>query len=77
MNELREVLIPNYDRHEAAASRMIHDTDNNHDQKLSKDEMLNNDQYFMSLIPGEMWRQYSAAGMSGGDHTTPSSHDEF
>ncbi|XP_075677461.1 reticulocalbin-1-like [Dermatophagoides pteronyssinus] len=75
MNELTEWLIPNFDRHEAESQRMIQDTDNDHDQKLNEKELLQNNQYFLSLIPGEMWRQYSNAGAESA--TTASSHDEF
>ncbi|KAH7645355.1 actin-related 3-like protein [Dermatophagoides farinae] len=75
MTELSEWLIPSYDRHEAEATRMIHDTDNDHDQKLNQQELLGNNQYFLSLIPGEMWRQYSQ--QTDGDSTTAATHDEF
>lgn len=75
MNELTEWLIPNFDRHEAESQRMIQDTDNDYDQKLNEKELLQNNQYFLSLIPGEMWRQYSNAGAESA--TTASSHDEF
>lgn len=74
MNELTEWLLPSYDRHEAEAARMVQATDENQNQKLDKDELLKNDQFFLSLIPGEMWREFP---ISGDGSTTPSSHDEF
>lgn len=70
--ELSEWLTPNYDRHEAEALRMIHDTDDNQDQRLNQSELIKNDEYFISLIPPEYWRRYA-----GGDVTPPTGHDEF
>jgi len=72
--ELNEWLVPDYDKHEAEAVRMIHDTDDNQDQLLDKEELLKNDDYFLNLIPAEFWRRYSDAGEST---TASSAHDEF
>ncbi|XP_017478679.1 PREDICTED: calumenin-A-like [Rhagoletis zephyria] len=74
LEELNEWLVPNYDRHEAEAVRMIHDTDTNGDQALNHDEVFTNDEYFLNLIPAEFWRRYSDAG----DTTTvPTNHQEL
>lgn len=71
--ELKEWLTPDFDRHEAEAMRMIHDTDDNQNQKLDKDELVGNDHYYLSLIPADMWKRYAAYGT-----TTPvPKHDEF
>lgn len=51
---------------------MIQEADSNHDHKLSQDEVLQNDEYMLSLIPAEFWRRYDTTG------TTPMPvHDEF
>jgi len=71
---LNEWLLPDYDKHEAEAMRMIHDTDDNQDQLLDREEVVKNDDYFLNLIPSEFWRRYSDVG----ETTTSSSvHDEF
>lgn len=70
---MTEWLLPSYDRHEAEAMRMIHDTDDNQDQLLNEEEIINNDDYFYSIIPGEYWRKYTDLHAS----TEPTLHDEF
>lgn len=72
--ELKEWLTPDYDQHDAEAQRMLHDTDDNQDQKLSKDEMLNYEDYYLGLIPPEYWRKHQQYLDST---TTPVPHDEF
>lgn len=74
LEELNEWLVPSYDRHEAEAVRMIHDTDTNGDQMLNHDEVFTNDDYFLSLIPAEFWRRYSDTGDST---TVPTNHQEL
>ncbi len=70
--ELKEWLIPNYDRHEAESWRLISVGDQNHDEKLSKEELLQYQEHYLSLIPPEFWNRFS-----GAETTTPTTHDEF
>ena len=74
IGELNEWLVPDYDKHEAEAVRMIHDTDNDHDQLLNRDEIVKNEDYFLNLIPAEFWRRYSYMDEST---TVSPTHDEF
>jgi len=70
--EWKEWLIPNYDKHEAETWRLISVGDQNQDEKLSKDEFVQNQEHYLTLIPPEFWSRYSAD-----ETTTPTPHDEF
>ncbi|XP_054168188.1 calumenin-like [Oppia nitens] len=72
-DELKEWLVPSYDKHEAESWRLIQEGDHNQDEKLSLDELLESQDRYLSLIPPEFWHQYND------DHstTTPSTHEEL
>ncbi|CAG2118332.1 unnamed protein product [Medioppia subpectinata] len=73
-DELKEWLVPTYDRHEAESWRLIQSGDQNQDEKLSKEELLEYQDQYLSLIEPEFWHKYNA------DHTTtpsPSNHEEL
>jgi len=71
-DELKEWLVPNYDKHEAESWRLISVGDQNQDEKLSKEELLEHSEQYLSLIPPEFWNRFS-----GSETTTPTVHDEF
>uniref|UniRef100_A0A4Q8K2X6 Reticulocalbin-3 n=1 Tax=Liphistius sp. SGP-2016 TaxID=1905180 RepID=A0A4Q8K2X6_9ARAC len=67
--EMREWVVPTYDRSEAEAWRLISIADADQDSKLSKDDIAKYHEYFLTLLPPEYWVQE--------DPTESSRHDEF
>ncbi|XP_071036878.1 calumenin [Parasteatoda tepidariorum] len=67
--EMREWVVPTYDRSEAEAWRLISIADQDQDSKLSRDEIGTYHEYFLTLLPPEYWVQE--------DPTESSKHDEF
>jgi len=71
-DELKEWLVPTYDRHEAESWRLISVGDQNQDEKLSKEELIQSQDQYLSLIPPEFWHRFNE------QTTTPlPKHDEF
>lgn len=71
--ELKEWLVPSYDRHEAEAARLISIGDENGDNKLSRHEILKKYDEYLSLIPAEFWNRYNLDDVT----TVATVHDEF
>lgn len=59
-DEVRDWLIPPYDRHEAESWRLISLGDKSGDSKLTKDEILDNYQAFYAILPPDFWAKYNA-----------------
>ncbi|XP_023230558.1 calumenin-like [Centruroides sculpturatus] len=54
-DEFKDWILPPYDRHEAEAWRLISLADQDRDTKITKQDILNNFQFFMALQPPEFW----------------------
>lgn len=67
--EMREWVVPTYDRSEAEAWRLISIADQDQDAKLSRKDIEDYHEYFLTLLPPEYWVQE--------DPTESSRHDEF
>lgn len=67
--EMRDWVVPTYDRSEAEAWRLVSIADHDQDQKLSRKELGDYHEYFLTLLPPEYWVQE--------DPTESSKHDEF
>ncbi|KFM61272.1 hypothetical protein X975_26470, partial [Stegodyphus mimosarum] len=67
--EMREWVVPTYDRSEAEAWRLISIADQDQDTKLSRKDIEDYHEYFLTLLPPEYWVQE--------DPTESSRHDEF
>jgi len=68
-SEMREWVVPTYDRSEAEAWRLISIADQDQDSKLSRKDIEDYHEYFLTLLPPEYWVQE--------DPTESSRHDEF
>ena len=71
-SELKDWLIPPYDKHEAEAWRLITAGDADGDSKLSKDEILAHYEQFYPLLPPDFWAKYGAIDEDVSPH-----HDEL
>lgn len=69
--ELREWLLPSYNKHEAQAYQLITSADEDKDNELSKEEILDQYQVFYSILPPEFWAKMLP------EETSTSSHDEL
>ncbi|GFW08986.1 calumenin-B [Trichonephila clavipes] len=67
--EMREWVVPTYDRSEAEAWRLISIADQDQDSMLSRKDIEDYHEYFLTLLPPEYWVQE--------DPTESSRHDEF
>ncbi|XP_055953108.1 calumenin-like [Argiope bruennichi] len=67
--EMREWVVPTYDRSEAEAWRLISIADQDQDTKLTRKDIEDYHEYFLTLLPPEYWVQ--------DDPTESSRHDEF
>ncbi|GIX96536.1 calumenin-B [Caerostris extrusa] len=67
--EMREWVVPTYDRSEAEAWRLISIADRDQDSQLSRKDIEEYHEYFLTLLPPEYWVQ--------DDPTESSRHDEF
>jgi len=56
--ELKEWLIPSYNKHEAEAYRLITTADEDKDGDLSVQEIAQHFDHFYSLLPPEFWHQF-------------------
>lgn len=54
-DEFKDWILPPYDKHEAEAWRLISLTDIDRDTKITKQDILNNFQFFVGLQPPEFW----------------------
>lgn len=63
--ELKDWILPPYDRHEAEAWRLISLVDQDRDTKITKQDVLNHHQFFVPLKPHDYWTDGQ------------SQHDEF
>lgn len=57
-DELRDWLIPPYDKHEAEAWRLVTLGDEDKDSALSKEEVLALYQQFYVLLPPDFWAKF-------------------
>ena len=58
-DELKDWLIPSYNKHEAEAYRLITTADEDKDGELSTDEIAAHFHNFYSLLPPEFWHQFA------------------
>jgi len=74
--ELKEWIVPSYDRHDAESWRLISLGDENSDEKLSKDELTKHQDFYLTLIPPEFWNKFNIDDDL--EPTEPTTyHDEF
>lgn len=74
--ELREWIVPSYDRHDAEAWRLISIGDEDNNEKLSKEELTKHQDSFLTIIPPEFWNKFSLEDEQ--EPTEPTNfHDEF
>lgn len=69
-DELKEWIIPKYNKHEAEAYRLLTHADEDKDGELSKDEISTHFQHFYALLPPEFWNQFAQEEHTG-------KHDEL
>lgn len=69
-DELRDWLIPPYNKHEAEAWRLITLADEDKDRNLAKDELLAHFHHFTVLLPPDFWAKFTA-------DATQTAHDEL
>ncbi|KAG8190050.1 hypothetical protein JTE90_023022 [Oedothorax gibbosus] len=67
--EMREWVVPTYDRSEAEAWRLVSIADQDQDHRLSRKDIEDYHEYFLTLLPPEYWVQEDPADSS--------KHDEF
>ncbi|XP_054720411.1 calumenin-like [Uloborus diversus] len=67
--EMREWVVPTYDRSEAEAWRLISIADHDQDARLSRKDIEEHHEYFLTLLPPEYWVQEYPSDNS--------QHDEF
>lgn len=67
--EMKEWVVPSYDRSEAEAWRLVSIADVDQDTKLTREDIANYYEYYLSLLPPEYWVHE--------DPTESSKHDEF
>ncbi|XP_003745289.1 calumenin [Galendromus occidentalis] len=59
-DEMKEWVIPNFDREEGEAWRFISFADQDRDTKLTRTDILQNPDQFLGLLPGEFWAENAA-----------------
>lgn len=70
--ELKEWLIPSYNKHDAEAYRLLTIADEDKDGELSKSEITSQFHHFYSLLPPSFWNQFPSDPMA-----SDSTHDEL
>lgn len=69
-DEVKDWIIPKYNKHDAESYRLITHADEDKDGELSKDEIQKHFQHFYSVLPPEFWNQFAPE-----EH--PQKHDEL
>lgn len=64
--EMKDWVIPNFDREEGEAWRFISFADQDRDTRLTRTDILQNSEHFLGLLPGEFWAE-NAAKHDGSD----------
>lgn len=67
-DELKDWIIPKYNKHEAEAYRLLTHADEDKDGELSKDEISQHFQHFYAVLPPEFWDQFAQEDSHTGRH---------